>query len=369
MQSFYPSPPRRRWPLLLLAGLVLLLHGLALQGLRLDLPMPDKTSRSWQVQLPPSAAAPSTRPSTKPAAKTISQAPQSPQATTEAAGNQTGLRALNQAEAASEMDPNFTKPADQTDVSQATAMPVPVPEPVPAPPIPAAEPSTPSAPPSPAAAQNTLQYQWPASAKLVFDFVGESKGIRYSADGDMLWKHDSQQYQLRQEIRHLLLGSRSQTSIGQLTEQGLQPTRFGDKFKQEVAAHFERSKGVVSFSANTPSQPLQDGAQDRLSLFLQLAALMEGNPVMREVGQQIPLQVVSARSAEVWVFAVNKRETLQLPIGSLPTLKLSRLPVQQYDQTIDIWLSPSLGYLPVRVRVVQSNGDLLEQFLRKVQTP
>jgi len=185
----------------------------------------------------------------------------------------------------------------------------------------------------------------------------------------MLWQHDGQQYQLRQEVRHLLLGSRSQTSIGQLTEQGLQPSRFGDKFKQEVAAHFERSKGVVSFSANTPSQPLQEGAQDRLSLFVQLASLMQGNPDMRQLGQQIQLQVVSARSAEVWAFAVAKQETLALPIGSLPALKVSRLPLQQYDQTIDMWLSPAHGYMPVRVRIAQSNGDVLEQFLRKVETP
>ncbi len=185
----------------------------------------------------------------------------------------------------------------------------------------------------------------------------------------MLWQHDGQQYQLRQEVRHLLLGSRSQTSIGQLTEQGLQPSRFGDKFKQEVAAHFERSKGVVSFSANTPSQPLQEGAQDRLSLFFQLAALMEGNPEMRQPGHRLQLQVASARSAEVWAFAVDKRETLKLPIGLLPSLKLVRLPVQQYDQTVEIWLSPGHAHLPVRVRVVQTNGDVLEQFLRKLEKP
>jgi hypothetical protein len=34
-----------------------------------------------------------------------------------------------------------------------------------------------------------------------------------------------------------------------------------------------------------------------------------------------------------------------------------------------MWLSPAHGYMPVRVRIAQSNGDVLEQFLRKVETP
>ena len=213
------------------------------------------------------------------------------------------------------------------------------------------------------------KFIYPASTKLLYEFIGESKGIRYSADGDILWQHDGRQYQMRQEVRHLLLGSRSQTSAGALSLQGLQPLRFGDKYKQEQAAHFEREKNLISFSNNAASQALQDGAQDRLSLFGQLASLMSGSPALRQSGQQIQLQVASARSADVWIFAVEKTETLKLPIGTLPNLKLSRLPTQPYDQTIEVWLSPSHGYLPAKVRIAQSNGDVLEQMLRKVETP
>ena len=213
------------------------------------------------------------------------------------------------------------------------------------------------------------KFIYPASTKLVYEFIGESKGIRYSADGDILWQHDGRQYQMRQEVRHMLLGSRSQTSAGVLTVQGLQPQRFGDKFKQEQAAHFEREKNTISFSNNAPSQALQEGAQDRLSLFGQFASLLAGSPALRQSGQQLQLQVASARSADVWTFVVEKTETLKLPIGTVPSLKLSRVPTQQYEQSVEIWLSPSHGYLPVKVRIAQSNGDVLEQQLRKIETP
>jgi len=203
----------------------------------------------------------------------------------------------------------------------------------------------------------------------LYDVIGESKGIRYSADGELVWKHDGSNYNLLLDIRHVLLGSRSQNSTGQLSAQGVQPKRFGDKYKQEVAAHFERDKGLVVFSANSTPQALQPGAQDRLSLFVQLGALLAGTPELRQAGQQIPFQVVAAKSSDQWAFQVDKEEMLSLPIGKLNTWKISRMPLKNHDQTAEIWLSPAHGYLPVKVRIAQTNGDVLEQQLRKVQAP
>ena len=213
------------------------------------------------------------------------------------------------------------------------------------------------------------RFVWPASTKFIYDVIGESKGIRFHADGDMLWRHDGKNYEMRMEIRHFLLGSKSQTSVGQLSAQGLQPKRFGDKFKQEVAAHFDRDKGQLIFSASSNPQPLLPAAQDRLSMFAQLPALLAGSPELRHSGQQISFQVVAAKSADIWTFQVDKQETLNLPIGTVSAWKLSRVFKGGYDQTADVWLSPAYGYLPVKVRIAQSNGDVLEQNLSKVQVP
>ncbi|NCV63603.1 MAG: DUF3108 domain-containing protein, partial [Betaproteobacteria bacterium] len=228
--------------------------------------------------------------------------------------------------------------------------------------------------PSPVTADNNLapawlsqaRFVWPRSGVFQYDVVGESKGLRFNANGELVWQHDGVNYQMKLDISHMLLGSRSQTSVGQLGPQGLQPKRFGDKYKQEVAAHFERDKGLVVFSANSTPQPLQVAAQDRLSLFAQLAALLAGSPELRQAGQQLSFQIVSSKSAEVWTFQVGQSEVLNLPMGQLTALKVSRLPLQNHDQTADMWLSPAQGYLPVKVRIAQSNGDVLEQSLRKV---
>jgi hypothetical protein len=209
----------------------------------------------------------------------------------------------------------------------------------------------------------------PNSARMQFDVLGKIKGFGYTVSGELLWQQDGRQYQSRFEIGMPLLGSRVQTSQGQIGTSGLMPTRFGDKVRSEQAAHFERDKGLISFSANTPSVALEPGAQDRLSLFMQLSALLAGAPQRYPTGTQITLQTVSAREAEPWTFRVDAAETLQLPLGPTPAVRLTRLPRQPYDQQVDLWFPPSLGYLPVRLRVTHPNGDVADQVLRRLDPP
>ena len=254
--------------------------------------------------------------------------------------------------------------------------PAPTAEPAPPPPIetPVAEEAPPEpAPPVPAPvvpawlAQAT--FIWPAPSLLQYELSGTSKGVRYTASANISWKHQDNNYQLRHDIQAFVFGKVSQTSVGQMGGSGLLPTRFGDQRRQEQAAHFDRAKGLLIYSANTPSQSIEEGAQDRVSLFVQMAGAMAGTPALRTEGQQLSFQVVSAKQAEVWTFAVLGAETIKLPLGDMDSLKLQRLPRKEYDQKIDIWLSPIHGYLPARIRVILANGDVIEETLQSVGTP
>jgi hypothetical protein len=64
---------------------------------------------------------------------------------------------------------------------------------------------------------------------------------------------------------------------------------------------------------------------------------------------------------------VDNEETLNLPYGDLPSVKLLRTPRRDFDQRIELWLAPSLGYLPVRLRITNANGDFVDQLLRSVE--
>ncbi|GKS96486.1 DUF3108 domain-containing protein [Acidovorax sp. SUPP2825] len=200
----------------------------------------------------------------------------------------------------------------------------------------------------------------PDPVRLEFEVSGQAKKFNYRASAELLWRHDGARYEARQEIKAFLIGARSQTSTGQVTASGLQPERFGDRARSEQAAHFNFGQGRVTFSANTPQAAIGAGAQDRLSVFIQLGALLAAAPERYPDGTQITLTTVGARYADRWTFTVEGTEMLDLPRGATPALKLQRLPRKEYDQKAELWLAPSLGFLPARIRITQSNGDFAD---------
>ena len=128
-----------------------------------------------------------------------------------------------------------------------------------------------------------------------------------------------------------------------------------------MAAHFNRDSNKITFSANTPDVPLMTGAQDQLSVMLQMAALIAGNPTRFTPATTLAFQTVGPRNAGIWVFTVIGEEVLPLPGGQQVALKLLRQRRQEVDQRMELWLAPALGYLPARIRLTDPNGDFVDQ--------
>nr|WP_295784946.1 DUF3108 domain-containing protein [Rhodoferax sp.] len=218
---------------------------------------------------------------------------------------------------------------------------------------------------TPPPAKAVQKFVVPATARLKYDVKGEVKGFPYFVHGDLQWTQDGKTYTARMEISHFLLGSRVQTSTGQIGAHGLEPIRFGDKVRSEVAAHFNYESNKVTFSANTPDAVMLPGAQDQLSVLMQAATMVAGEPRQFTQGSTLSFQAVGPRSAETWVFTVGVSEKLELPGGEIGALHLWRNPNAEYDSKLEIWLAPSLDYLPVRIRLTQANGDLVDQQWKK----
>ncbi len=201
-------------------------------------------------------------------------------------------------------------------------------------------------------------YKLPASVH--FKYRVEGNKFPYNFNAELWWQQNGSTYDARLALTAFGFG-RTQTSQGQITAEGLAPLRFSDKVRSEVAAHFDREKGKVTFSANTPDVPLQAGAQDRLSVLVQLAAMIAADPAHFPQGSTMAIQTIGPRAADTWVFTMGNQETLSLPGGQQATLKLVRNPREEFDQKVELWLAPALGYLPARIRITESNGDFVDQ--------
>lgn len=202
----------------------------------------------------------------------------------------------------------------------------------------------------------------PRPARMQYEVELGMRGIQTRGKAELQWRHDGSQYEARMELSGTLVPvSRVQTSTGRITAEGLAPTRFADKRGKEEAAHFEREKGKVVFSNNKPEAELMAGAQDRLSVLMQLAALVGGSPADFPAGTAIAIQTADTRGAEPWTFTVEGDEELALPGGARRTLKLLRMPRKEYDYKLELWLAPGMDYAPVRLRLTYPNGDWLDQ--------
>jgi hypothetical protein len=227
---------------------------------------------------------------------------------------------------------------------------------------PASAASAPAAPAGPVQTPVTAM-ALPESVKLQYQMTGSAKGLNYHANAELNWRRVGSLYDAGMRVSALFLGSRSMGSTGVVGPEGLAPIRFSDKSRTEVAAHFDPDKGQVSFSANTPAVPWIRGAQDRVSIFIQLGGMLAGNPALFPVGSTISMYTVGPRDADTWTFLVEAEEQLALPFGQMATLKLTRQPRREFDQKVEVWYAPSLGYLPVRNKITQHNGDFVDQQL------
>lgn len=381
--------PRRA--LIALTALVLALHWLLLQGVPLvwdspAAPTGQVFSTRTIAAAPAPVAAPPPGPSATPAPPPAAPAP----APRKRPPRPTPVAEAPPAEPLAATPEPVAPPEPAMEVATAAAEPPPaLPEPVASAAVaaasaPAAPASTPVevnptaagidiAPPGSGTGQTASAapppVQIPPPVRLTYEVKGQAKRFDYTARAELLWQHDGSRYEARQEVSAFLIGSRTQRSTGLVSAQGLQPERFGDRSRSEQAAHFDHAQGRVTFSANTPQAAIGPGAQDRLSMFIQLAAMLAADPARYTPGTQITLTTVSARNADRWTFSIEAPETLYLPVGETPTLKLLRLPRRDYDQKAELWLAPGLGYLPARIRLTQSNGDFADLLLRGSEKP
>lgn len=218
--------------------------------------------------------------------------------------------------------------------------------------------------------ESPQRYAFPPPVRLNYDLDALTSGRRDTGGANLIWKHDGANYQASLIATKFYVNLRQWTSKGALTDAGVAPLRFGDKGRgSEVAAHFVWGDGKVVFSANTPDAQLLPGAQDHLSVFIQLASMWAAEPQRYAAGNSIGFQSIGPRQSETWTFMVSPEETITVPGGTFPAIKLTREPTGDYSTKAELWLAPKLAYLPAHIRLTESNGNVLDMVWTDSEQP
>ena len=204
----------------------------------------------------------------------------------------------------------------------------------------------------------------PSSRVLSYQLSGMDKGLTYHASGELRWQHNDAAYELTLSVRAFLLGSRHWRSVGRIDATGLSPRRFSDSWRNERAAHFDREQQRIVFSSNSKPAPLEPGAQDQVSLYMQLAAAMAGEPERFAPGTRLQVQTATVRDAVPWSLIQQGVETLNIQGEPVQVSKWVCQPRNQFEAKVEFWAEAGQAWLPVRIRITQSSGSYIDLLWR-----
>ncbi|MCV2368278.1 DUF3108 domain-containing protein [Roseateles oligotrophus] len=289
-------------------------------------------------------AKPKSRPKLQPAAPQPMPSPESP--------------VPEPPEAASDAEPTTPEPA--------ASAPEPGPQPgegsEPKPPaLAASEPASEEAEPGP---------EWPLSTLLRYRLSGNYRG-EVHGNAQVEWIRQGQHYQMHLDVAigpsFAPLISRRMSSDGRLTPAGVNPLRYDEDTRVMFA---QRRRSTLLFhgdSVTMPNgnrEPVPAGVQDASSQFVQLTWLFLTGREPLKAGHVIDIPLVLPKRQYLWRYEVLGEEELQTPMGPLATwhLKPSKA-AGGGDLTAEVWIAPSLQYLPVRLRIRQDEQTFIDLML------
>ena len=219
--------------------------------------------------------------------------------------------------------------------------------------------SAPAAASAPHAAAG-VKFSVPPSGELQYDTF--YNGVR-NQPGTIHWTSNAQSYDMVVSVPLPFVGTFVYSSHGRIDAFGLAPDQYIEKRgrRPEDVAIFNRTDKNIAFTRTPTTLPLPDGAQDRFSMVMQLASLVRGDPAAYKPGVTRQFFVVDNNSGENWPVETIGDETIRTAQGYLETRHFKRLPRHDGDlRRIDVWLAPSLGWLPARIMQTEPNGTQFE---------
>jgi len=228
---------------------------------------------------------------------------------------------------------------------------------------PAASSPAPVNPPTPAST-----FEWPPSTRLTYRLTGNYRGP-VEGQASVEWLRTDSRYQVVMDLSigpaFAPLMSRRVSSSGEITAQGLRPQRYDEEtqviFRAPRRLQMEMGDLTVQL-ANGRQSERPPGLQDSASQFVQLTWLFTTQPDLLQAGRSIELPLALPRTVEPWIYDVLGTETLRTPAGEVSAVhvKPRREPKPGGDLTPEIWVAPSLQYLPVRILIRQDDKTWID---------
>ena len=225
----------------------------------------------------------------------------------------------------------------------------------------AAQASAPASQAAPAgsgsAANAAIAQAWPPNTRLNYKLGGNYRGELHGT-ARVLWQTDGSRYQAQVDLDLGLLASMRLTSQGEMTARSLKPAVYEELVRKKRRNVRLGEDTIHLANGETAARPAQ--VQDTASQFIELSHRFASGQVPLAVGQTVQFALVRPNRVAQWTYDVVEDTQIHLPsLGPTRALLVRPRPVDGEKQSVSaqMWLAPSLQYLPVRIVLRMGNGE------------
>jgi len=231
-----------------------------------------------------------------------------------------------------------------------------------------------SAPAATLAAVTAETFDWPPSTRLSYRVSGNYRGP-VEGQAQVEWLRSGTRYQVHMDLSigpsFAPLMSRRVSSEGEITPAGLSPRRYDELTKVVLREPRQLSIQLNPDSvrlANGAELPRPAGVQDSASQFVQITWMFTTQPGLLQAGRSLELPLALPRRLANWTYDVIGAEMLATPAGQVETWHVKPRPGAQggAELSAEIWVAPSLQYLPVRIVIRQDAQNFLDLLIERL---
>ncbi len=225
-----------------------------------------------------------------------------------------------------------------------------------------------------AAAASAPAFAWPPSTRLSYRLTGNVRGP-VEGQARVEWLRSGTRYQVFMEASvgpsFSPLFTRRDSSEGEITAEGLSPRRYELENKLVLRdarrATIVLEPGFIRLPGGA-EHPRPPGVQDAVSQFVHLTWLFTTQPELLTPGRSIDITLALPRRIETWTYDVVAIDSLDTTAGRVDAVhvKPRRPPRQGGDYAAEMWVAPSLQYLPVRIIVRQDAENFVDLVIERL---
>jgi Protein of unknown function (DUF3108) len=219
-----------------------------------------------------------------------------------------------------------------------------------------------------AAAAGTALDSWPVDTRLNYRLGGQFRNGELYGSARVQWQRQGDRYETRVEIDVTLLARLVLTSQGEVAAQGLLPRAY-EELRRSGPRGVRMGNDTITLNDGR-GVPRPPGVQDTASQFVDLSHRFATGKDTLEVGRSVSFWMARPGGVDLWTYDIVDRQTLRTPqLGAVEAfhLKPRSIANPRGNITAEIWLAPTLQYLPVRIRVTMGEGTYVDLLVELIE--